>query len=46
VEVEFLDAIPPGLPKDEFFARLQRQIEDAMPRLLPESMRGRPSSAA
>jgi 1-acyl-sn-glycerol-3-phosphate acyltransferase len=36
VRVEILDPIPPGLPADAFFARLQREIESATARLLEE----------
>lgn len=32
--VEFLDPLPPGLPKDEFLARVQTSIEDATSRLV------------
>ncbi len=34
VRVEFLDAIPPGLERQEFFARLQREVETATARLI------------
>jgi len=37
VIVEFLDPIPPGLPKDAFLARLQEAIETASNRLLAEA---------
>jgi 1-acyl-sn-glycerol-3-phosphate acyltransferase len=37
VIVEVLDPIPPGLPKDEFFARLQNTIETATARLIAEA---------
>ncbi|MBL8571234.1 MAG: 1-acyl-sn-glycerol-3-phosphate acyltransferase [Phreatobacter sp.] len=40
VLVEFLDPIPPGLPPEEFAARLQHDIETATKRLIAES-RGR-----
>jgi 1-acyl-sn-glycerol-3-phosphate acyltransferase len=36
IVVEFLDPIPPGLGKDEFFERLQRDIETATARLIAE----------
>jgi 1-acyl-sn-glycerol-3-phosphate acyltransferase len=36
VVAEILDPIPPGLDKDEFFARLQSDIEDATARLIAE----------
>jgi 1-acyl-sn-glycerol-3-phosphate acyltransferase len=32
--VEFLDPLPPGLPKDEFLSRVQTAIEDATGRLV------------
>lgn len=35
--VEFLDPIPPGLPKTEFLARLSEAIETASSRLLAEA---------
>ncbi len=37
ITVEFLDPIPPGLPKQEFMNRLQDAIETASERLLRES---------
>ena len=37
VIVEVLDPIPPGLPKDEFFARLQQVMETATARLIVEA---------
>jgi len=37
IRVEALDPIPPGLPKDAFFERLQRDIEAATARLIAES---------
>jgi 1-acyl-sn-glycerol-3-phosphate acyltransferase len=37
VLVEILDPIPPGLGKEEFFARLQHDIETATARLLAEA---------
>src|SRR3974390_1009460 len=36
IRVEVLDPIPPGLDKDSFFERLQREIEAAATRLLKE----------
>jgi 1-acyl-sn-glycerol-3-phosphate acyltransferase len=36
IVVEFLDPIPPGLDKDAFFQRLQRDIETATARLIAE----------
>jgi 1-acyl-sn-glycerol-3-phosphate acyltransferase len=36
IVVEFLDPIPPGLDKDEFFSRLQGAIETASARLVAE----------
>lgn len=47
VVVEFLDPIPPGLPKKEFLARLQATIEQAADRLLAEakSMEHQPGGA-
>jgi 1-acyl-sn-glycerol-3-phosphate acyltransferase len=36
IVVEFLPPIAPGLPKDEFFKRLQSDIETATTRLLAE----------
>jgi 1-acyl-sn-glycerol-3-phosphate acyltransferase len=39
VIVEVLDPIPPGLPKDEFFARLRQAIETATDRLVAEAKR-------
>jgi 1-acyl-sn-glycerol-3-phosphate acyltransferase len=37
IVVEFLDPIPPGLPKGEFLERLTRSIETASARLLVEA---------
>jgi 1-acyl-sn-glycerol-3-phosphate acyltransferase len=37
IVVEFLDPIPPGLPKDEFLKRLMGAIETASSRLLAEA---------
>ena len=39
IVVEILDPIPPGLGKDEFFARLQDDIETATARLVAEGQR-------
>jgi len=39
VVVEFLDVIPPGLPQNEFAARLQDAIETATARLVEEGRR-------
>ena len=52
VIVEFLPAIPPGLPADEAMARLESELEAASDRLLPADVREagrltpRPSPAA
>ena len=40
VVVEFLDPIPPGLPKAEFLKRLTEAIETASNRLLAEAGQG------
>jgi len=32
--VEFLDPLPPGLPREEFLTRLQSTIEEASSRLV------------
>jgi 1-acyl-sn-glycerol-3-phosphate acyltransferase len=40
IVVEFLDPIPPGLPKTEFLTRLEDQIETASNRLLAEARAG------
>jgi 1-acyl-sn-glycerol-3-phosphate acyltransferase len=40
VTVEVLDPIAPGLPMEEFFARLQRDIEAATARLIAEAEGG------
>ncbi|MGD9502275.1 MAG: lysophospholipid acyltransferase family protein [Methyloceanibacter sp.] len=40
--VEFLEPIPPGLPKTEFLARLTSAIETASARLLAEARREEP----
>lgn len=39
VVVEFLDVIPAGLPQNEFFAKLQDEIETATARLIEEGRR-------
>jgi 1-acyl-sn-glycerol-3-phosphate acyltransferase len=41
VLVEFLDPIPPGLGRDEFFLRLQEVIEAATARLIDEANKSR-----
>jgi 1-acyl-sn-glycerol-3-phosphate acyltransferase len=45
IVVEFLDPIPPGLPKGEFLARLKDSIETASDRLLAEAKAKEPSAA-
>jgi 1-acyl-sn-glycerol-3-phosphate acyltransferase len=47
VRVEILDPIPPGLERDVFFTRLQRDIESATARLIEEGERDlrRPATA-
>jgi 1-acyl-sn-glycerol-3-phosphate acyltransferase len=37
--VEFLDPLPPGLPKDEFVARVKAAIEDATTRIVEAGRR-------
>lgn len=37
IVVEFLDPIPPGLPRKEFRARIEREIEEASSRLVAEA---------
>lgn len=44
IAIEFLDPIPPGLPKAEFLSRLQEAIETASDRLLAEAKAGNKSS--
>jgi 1-acyl-sn-glycerol-3-phosphate acyltransferase len=44
--VEFLDPIPPGLPKCEFLSRLIESIETASNRLLAEVKAKEPASSA
>jgi 1-acyl-sn-glycerol-3-phosphate acyltransferase len=46
IRVEVLDPIPPGLAKDAFFERLQRDIEMATARLIAESERDVANNAA
>jgi len=41
VVLEFLDPIPPGLPRKEFMDRLENAIETASLRLYHDTMRGR-----
>ena len=36
IVLEVLDPIPPGLPREEFAARLEREIETATARLIAE----------
>jgi 1-acyl-sn-glycerol-3-phosphate acyltransferase len=44
VIMEFLPPIPPGLSKEEFFARLQETIEKATSRLVEEGLKQRAES--
>ena len=46
IVVEFLDPIPPGLPKAEFLDRLARSIETASARLLVEARSKEPGLGA
>jgi 1-acyl-sn-glycerol-3-phosphate acyltransferase len=46
IVVEFLDPIPPGLPKSEFLSRLIESIETASNRLLAELKAKEPASSA
>ena len=46
IVVEFLDPIPPGLPKSEFLSRLIDSIETASNRLLAEAKTKEPASSA
>jgi 1-acyl-sn-glycerol-3-phosphate acyltransferase len=41
IVVECLEPIPPGLPRDEFFALMQQQVEAATARLVAEGMAAR-----
>src|SRR5262249_21624940 len=41
ITVEVLDPIAPGLPKEEFFQRLQGDIETATARLIADAERAR-----
>jgi 1-acyl-sn-glycerol-3-phosphate acyltransferase len=43
ITVEILDPIAPGLEPDEYFERLQHDIEQASARLLAEGLRSNPS---
>lgn len=43
VTIEFLEAIPPGQPKQEFLRLLQCRIEDATARLVAEALAADPS---
>lgn len=43
IVIEFLDPIPPGLPKAEFLERLQQAIETASDRLLAEARTSDPA---
>jgi 1-acyl-sn-glycerol-3-phosphate acyltransferase len=45
IVVEFLDPIPPGLPKSEFLSRLIESIETASNRLLAEAKAKEPASS-
>jgi 1-acyl-sn-glycerol-3-phosphate acyltransferase len=46
ITVEILEPIAPGLAMDAFFARLQREIEDATARLIAEAAGDEPPSTA
>jgi 1-acyl-sn-glycerol-3-phosphate acyltransferase len=46
IRVEVLDPIPPGLDKEAFFERLQRDVEAATARLVAEGERDSPRNAA
>jgi 1-acyl-sn-glycerol-3-phosphate acyltransferase len=46
IRVEVLDPIPPGLDKEAFFERLQREVEAATARLVTEGERDFPRNAA
>jgi 1-acyl-sn-glycerol-3-phosphate acyltransferase len=43
--VEFLPAIPAGLPQSEFIAKLRQSIEEATDRLIAEALAGDPGLA-
>lgn len=45
IVVEFLPVIPPGLPREEFFNRMQTAIETASNRLMAEAIAKDPSLA-
>jgi 1-acyl-sn-glycerol-3-phosphate acyltransferase len=45
IVVEFLDPIPPGVPKAEFLARLKESVETASDRLLAEAKAKEPQAA-
>ena len=42
--VEFLDPLPPGLPKDEFISRVRDTIEEATARIVEEGVEHRDPS--
>jgi 1-acyl-sn-glycerol-3-phosphate acyltransferase len=46
IVVEFLQPIPPGLPKKEFLSRLEETIETATNRLLAEAKESEPATAS
>jgi 1-acyl-sn-glycerol-3-phosphate acyltransferase len=46
IVVEFLDPIPPGLPRQRFMEELERRIEEASKRLLAEGRHGANSRTA
>ena len=45
IVIEFLPAIPPGLPTSEFLPRLQQAIEEASDRLIAEALAENPGLA-
>jgi 1-acyl-sn-glycerol-3-phosphate acyltransferase len=45
IVVEFLPAIPAGLPQSEFIAKLRQSIEEATDRLIAEALAGDPGLA-
>jgi 1-acyl-sn-glycerol-3-phosphate acyltransferase len=45
IVIEFLPAIPPGLPLQEFLAKLQQVIEEASDRLIAEALAENPGLA-